>query len=664
MRPPSSRLQKNQLSNTLHGPSPYNRIRAPNHSIPYVGKKRTTGALKAPETRVPLVSSKNLNSTQVKEPAPVVATNKTVDNSVDKTQSTMGSTIGKPVKRQLIPPGATNKSKLVQPRGTIARPVSTTGIRPPKSKSNNQSIATKRTISRSLQSLPQQSTKPNTSTNTSKGNLTKSFSTDALENVSKNTSKSKPKQTNAHKPPAPLNRFKKPAFMRPRSSSHKPKQDVLKNISTPCQTGPNGKKLNKLKISPIVNHNVTQDGSLDQSGLPNLEVSSHSILSPDDSLGVVPNDVIDDLANNLDDSPEGSNTTATLSFNSTYNKLDISSTKPNQTHLVDNLNRTAVISSKEENNNIKNLGDFNNTRLIPATDFQGNVTQVITPNDQLNVTHNINPIANESANFLNQTRVIELNSSNLLNATHIIPLKDDNVTSLSNPDETSDFLENLSMPLCDDTPQKTDLSILNETQEDNSSFTDDILKVIAAISSQVNTEPISSVVMTTSPMKHCQTEHVLHHEVIRHESFTNSTIGIDKSNMMSEASTIKNNDTLDSSILQELEIDTTPKAKSHSIIEYPSAPTTPKNEEEENFFNISNRCYTVSAAELRRNKVSRRNTFQAHDSSRFRAPKEMNTLETLEGNILMDNTSFLQLSNDTRSIKTMLLKLKRTLLEV
>ena len=243
-------------------------------------------------------------------------------------------------------------------------------------------------------------------------------------------------------------------------------------------------------------HLVTQDGSLDQSGLPNLEVSSHSILSPDDSLGVVPNDVIDDLANNLDDSPESSNTTATLSFNSTYNKLDISSTKPNQTHLVDNLNRTAVISSKEENNNIKNLEDFNNTRLIPATDFQGNVTQVITPNDQLNVTHNINPIANESANFLNQTRVIELNSSNLLNATHIIPLKDDNVTSLSNPDETSDFLENLSMPLCDDTPQKTDLSILNETQEDNSSFTDDILKVIAAISSQVNTEPC---LLYTSP---------------------------------------------------------------------------------------------------------------------------------------------------------------------
>ena len=220
------------------------------------------------------------------------------------------------------------------------------------------------------------------------------------------------------------------------------------------------------------------------------------------------------------------------------------------------------------------------------------------------------------------------------------------------------------MSLCDDTPQKTDLSILNETREDNSSFTDDILKVIAAISSQVNTQPISSVIMTTSPMKQYQTEHVLHHEVIRHESFTNSTIGIDKSNMMSEASTIKNNDTLDSSILQELEIDTTPKAKSHSIIEYPSAPTTPKNDEEENFFNISNRCYTVSAAELRRNKVSRRNTFQAHDSSRFRAPKEMNTLETLEGNILMDNTSFLQLSNDTRSIKTMLLKLKRTLLEV
>ena len=647
LRPPSSRLQKSQQSNTLHGPSPYNRIKPPNHSIPYVGKKRTTGTLKAPEGRGAVTSSKDLNSTQVIDTIHAAVSNK----SVDKTQSTMGNSIAKPVKRQLIPPGATNKSKLAQPRGVIARPVSTTGIHPSKSKSDNTSIATKRTISRSLQSLPQQSTKQNRSTNTSKGNLTKSFSSDALANISKNTTaKSKAKSTNALKPPAPISRFKKPALIRPRSSSHKPKQDTFNNISTPCQTGQNGKKLNKLKISPIVNNSVTQD-SLDQSGLPNLDASSQSVLSPDDSLGVVPNEIVDD-------GDEDNNTTATLSFNSTYSKLDIFAAKQNETHLVNNPNRIAVFSNNEENNNVDNLHDLNQTHLVPGTNFQGNVTQVLPTNDQLTVTRNINPIADESANFLNQTRVIEPVSKNVLNATHVIPKNDDKTIGI--PDET-DFLENLSMPLCDDTPQKTDLS-LNETQENNSSFTDDILKVIAAISSQVNTQPMPSVVMTTSPMKQFQTEHVLHHEVIQNGTFI-SLIG-NKSNAFSEASTIKNDDTLDSSVLQELEIDTTPKAKSHSIINYPSAPTTPKNDEEENFFSITNRCYTVSAAELRRNKVSRRNTFQAHDSSRFRAPKEMNTLETLEGNILMDNTSFLQLSNDTRAIKTMLLKLKRTLLEV
>ena len=657
LRPPSSRLQKNQQSNSLHGPSPYNRFKPPNNSIPYVGKKRTTGTLKAPEGRGTAASSKNLNLTQTLEQAPVPKA-APVDNSVDKSQSNMGSNVGKPVKRQLIPPGITNKSKLSQPRGVTARPTSTTGIRPPNLKSTNpSSISTKRTISRSLQSLSQHQPKQNTSTNTSKGNLTKSFSTDGLANVSKNTSsKSKstvPKPANALKPPAPISRFKKPAFLRPRSSSHKPKQEIFKNISTPCQTGPNGKKLNKLKISPIVNNSVIQDQSLDHSGLPNLDASTQSVLSPDDSLGVIPNEVDEGDV-------DGINATATLSFNSTYSKLDdISVAKSDETHIVENvgdLNRTAVIRNNEKNNNIDALQDLNETHLISGSQFRGNITQILPLNDQLNVTHNIE--SNESSTFLNQTRVIEPASANALNATHVVPLKDDQKGIL---DET-DFLGNLSMPLCeDDTPQKTNLS-LNDT-ENNSSFTDDILKVIAAISSQVSTQPMPSVVMTTSPMKQFQTEHVLHHEVIQSGYPTSITL-VNKSNAMSEASTIKNDDTFSSSVLQDLEVDTTSRVKSHSIIEYPSAPGTPKNDEEDNFFSISNRCYTVSAAELRRNKVSRRNTFQAHDSSRFRAPKEMNMLETLEGNIMMDNTSFLQLSNDSKAIKTMLLKLKRTLLEV
>uniref|UniRef100_A0A7M5WWZ9 Uncharacterized protein n=2 Tax=Clytia hemisphaerica TaxID=252671 RepID=A0A7M5WWZ9_9CNID len=667
LRPPkpSTRVAKGQASSSnLHGPSPYDRSRPQNNSIPYVGKKRATGTLKAPEgrssanttkTNTSLSTSRNTsasrNNTTITKSEDLPNTSKNQSTKKEATQPTMGNAIAKPVKRQLIPPGATNKSKLVQPRSAIARPQSSTGSHPPKTKGS--SMANKKTISRSLQSLPQ----PNSTTaNTSRSKLTKSSSTDALSNISKNTAvKSRSnigKPANALKPPAPTSRFSKPGLIRPRHSSHKPKTEM--SISTPCQTG--GKHLNTLKISPIINNNdFTQDASvLDNSGLPHEPANlSQSVLGSDISYtgaSISKDDNINEL-------PKEDMTAAkSLNFNATFNKIDIpSDSNKTQTVVKDDANTTTVVLKQEENNNV--IGDLNQTHVIGAA----NLTQTIPTNDQMNSTVNLT----KPIDKLDQTHVINTSISPPLNATRVI----DNEQEKSVDWDETDFLEHQAMPHFEETPQKGDKT-LDESQENNSSFTDDILKVIAAISSQVNTLPEPSVVMAMSPMKMSGdfTEHVLHHEVIQQ---SNNTVTVtstsNKSYLVSDASTVKNeDDTLDSSALKELELDTTSKPKSNSVVEYPNSPTTPKNEGDEegdNFFNISNRCYTVSAAELRRPKVTRRNTFQAHDATKFRAPKDMNVLETLEGNILMDNTSFLQLSNDTRSIKTMLLKLKRTLLE-
>ena len=465
----------------------------------------------------------------------------------------MGNAVAKPVKRQLIPPGATNKSKLVQPRSAIARPQSSTSAHPPKTKSS--SMADKKSISRSLQTLPQSSS----TANTSRGKLTKSSSTDALSSISKNTAV-KPrsnigKPANALKPPAPTSRFTKPGLIRPRHSSHKPKTEM--SISTPCQTG--GKHLNTLKISPIINNNsdnLTQDVSgLDNSGLPNEPANlSQSVLGSDISY-TGPSISKDDHINELP--KEDSSAAKSLNFNATFNKIDIPSSDLNRTQTVvkDDPNTTTVVVKHEENNNV--IDDMNQTHVIGA----GNLTQTLPANDQLNLTANLTkPIDN-----LNQTHVINTSVNPSLNATRVIENEDKNVDW----DET-DFLEHQAMPHFEETPQKGDKT-LDDSQENNSSFTDDILKVIAAISSQVNTLPEPSVVMTMSPMKISGdlTEHVLHHEIVQQ---SNNTVTLpsnsNKSYLVSDASTIKNDDdTLDSSALKELELDTTPKPKSNSVVE-------------------------------------------------------------------------------------------------
>ena len=644
-----------------HGPSPYDRTKPQNSAIPYVGKKRATGALKAPESRNVLAPKSNIANTTRN-----ISANQSIDKDTNE-KKTMGNSIpSKPVKRQLIPPAATSKSKLTQPRGTISRPSSSTGAVPrPQSSASivqprgisqprkNSPMASKKTISRSLQSLPQAS-----QSNTSKGRLMKSPSVDTL-NISKNASKPR---SNLGKPkPNATSRLGKPGLVRPRASSHKP-ADLLNNvISTPCQAGSN-RQLNKLKISPIVNNNPSdtqESNTLEQSGLPNASVegSNQSVTSLNNT-----NSSFDAISNESVDKIPLDQAASDMSFNATYNKIDIP--HPNRTLPVfkvpqEDANSTKVISEDVVNNNDSYSHDMNQTHVL-STHF-ANVTQNLPLNESGDVgSYNIPKPSDTSSNFLNQTRVIPEKAQSvdlsLLNATRTMN-QDDDANDVF--DET-DFLANQLMPLCEETPQKTNIT-LNESQDNNSSFTDDILKVIAAISSNINTQPISSVVMTTSPMKQVgpKTEHVLYHEVIQETKDHSET------DLISEATTLKS-DTLDSSALQELELDTaTPKRKSKSFAELSPVTTPVKgSDDNENFFSISNRCYTVSAAELRRNRVSRRNTFQAHDASKFRVPKEMNMLETLEGNILMDNTSFLQLSNDTRAVKTMLLKLKRTLLEV
>jgi hypothetical protein len=660
LRAPKSNTLKPPKPNTSqsHGPSPYDRSKPQSSAIPYVGKKRTTGALKAPESRN-ILGPKNSIANTTRN----ISSNQSLEKeTLDKKQ--MGNTIpSKPVKRQLIPPAATSKSKLTHPRGTISRPLTASGTVPrPQSSAGivqprgiaqprkNSPMASKKTISRSLQSLPQAS-----QNNMSRGRLAKSPSVDTL-NISKNVSKPR---SNLGKPkPNATSRLGKSVLVRPRASSHKP-PDLKNNIiSTPCQASSN-RQLNKLKISPIVNNNQsdTQESNmLEQAGLPNESVeASKSVISLNNTNGS-----FDAISNESVDKIPVDQAGTDMSFNATYSKIDIP--HPNRTLPVFNVpqqdaNSTKVISEDVVNNNDSYSHDLNQTHVL-STHF-ANVTQNLPLNESGDGSNcNIPKPSDSSLSFLNHTRVIPATTRSvdlsLLNATRI--MNQDDVNDVF--DET-DFLANQLMPMCEETPQKKTNITLNESRDNNSSFTDDILKVIAAISSNINTQPISSVVMTTSPMKQVgpRTEHVLHHEVIK---------DLNETNLTSEATTLKN-DTLDSSALQELGLDNAPKPKSNSFAEVPQlSPTTPVkgSDDNDNFFSIANRCYTVSAAELRRNRVSRRNTFQAHDASKFRVPKEMNMLETLEGNILMDNTSFLQLSNDTRAVKTMLLKLKRTLLEV
>lgn len=639
-------------NSTAHGPSPYDRSKPQIGHIPYVGKKRVTGTLKAPENKSSL-SIKN-NKTINKSAASNNSTlNQTKPTESDASMGNVNPSNVKPVKRQLIP--SSGKSKL-PPKQSIARPTSTTGIVQPRSMGPprvNSPISTKyKAISRSLQTLPQNPQ--------NKSKIVKSASIDNLESNHSN-------RPTIAKPVSKIG--KPPALIRPRASSYKGANKLVNVVSTPCQPNQTqNKHLNKLKISPIVSNaegeeksgegaeNNTFDQGILATELPN-DSAGQSLVSGDDS-----NSSFDVISNESIESAVKAPLEEEIShLNATYNKMNLTNT--NKTlPVVKNDGGNVIDTTANEFDNSNSIKDLNQTHVISELVSK---TQRLSANENENVTWTMPELNNNSASFLNQTHVIQKNS--------LQPNPDCNTTRVINKEEEtslndSDFLEHQSMPLCEDTPLKTNIT-LNESFEDHSSFTDDILKVIAAISSNINTQPISSVVMTTSPIKQygVSTEHVLHHELVHDNVFSPATSDMN-SEVVSEMSTVRNSDTLDATSLQELELDPSAprKPKSMSIAHFPESPTTPLKDDEndDSFFNIANRCYTVSAAELRRNKVSRRNTFQSHDSSRFRVPKEINMLETLEGNIMMDNTSFLQLCNDTRAVKTMLLKLKRTLLEV
>jgi len=98
-------------------------------------------------------------------------------------------------------------------------------------------------------------------------------------------------------------------------------------------------------------------------------------------------------------------------------------------------------------------------------------------------------------------------------------------------------------------------------------------------------------------------------------------------------------------------------------------PKTPIKDDTEFEYDLGCRSHTISLGALGRGegkqaKIRRHNTLGSQDLLRkFRVPKQMNTMETLEGNILMDNTTYLHFTNEVKATKTMLLKLRRTLLE-
>lgn len=699
IKPPRSIAVKAPTShpNTSHGPGPYDRSKPPTSHVPYVGKKRTTGVLKAPVSSRPTTNG-------LKPPESHLTKQKIVKEPTS-TRIIMGNSsdsMSKPVKRQLIPDGTSAQSKLVRPKGLIGRPNSVAGGLPQPNAiglHKKSPMASSRGISRSLQSIPQYFKPRGNGMSKLKSTSSDELSTSQVANSSKPKLATIPSARSSQQ----LSRFGKPSGIRPRASSYKTNRQTPMNISTPCHVSKaEANKLDKLKISPIGDtsllekskkpQNDSVNGTFDSSLLAGPIVITETGPSDDSSsLDIVP------LENN---NKNPTSTIAPESFNATYSKsiiqpaLDCSQTNlPGSEQQQQNLNATTVLSSAppphpNNNNNCNLTKDLNQTRVIPMSQIEDRTDGQPVTNELDNITCEIPDMVNNhnSISFFNQTRVIHHNSNSAtsdvsanvatnLNATHVIT--NQNITATSTKEnvdndvfnESNDFLDNQQMPLYEETPLKKG-DTTTESQDTNSSFTDDILKVIAAISSNINTEPASSVVMTTSPMKHVgpMTEHVLHHEVINtimsHSLASTSTTTASATAMRNN---LQNTGGLDDEKTLELDL-TTPsnrqKAKSVSLLESPKTPDKGDMESDDTIFDIGTRAYSVSAADLRRNKVVRRNTFQAHDSSKFRAPKEMNVLETLEGNILMDNTSFLQFSNDTRAIKTMLLKLKRTLLEV
>ena len=758
-------------SSTKHGNTPYERNKQASSHIPYVGKKRATGSLKAPvskgsytgQEKGNTLNNENKPQTQSKIGQPIKRLSSNLTQPVapkppiNAQEAANTSSDHKPVRRQIISDAAASapvkKSSGGKQLKSIAKPLSgvaqlASGIVQPRSQSQNTSRSSNNTLnnmsggralSRSLQTIPQNI---KTKLQPKQGMSSKYASEESLSKNPNRTIQS----NSSNLPPARQNGgmeggkfgFKAPSNFRPRAVSQTLNKTV--HMSTPCQ--PTTVKRDELKVSPIVtgtttvettqasdksivdSKNRTLNVSLNQErpeGLildtekelvAQLNFSNHSQdLSYDQSHNVsggqsngllidqTTTKKVEDTRTNLlgtttllldDVMNKGNNTdffNQTVIIRKPSNEMSFEdekeiSNEANKTFAMNQLNRTHAVESDLNQIHTKEI-PLNKTRILDQSDsLDLNKTHVLdtVPSD-FSKTHVLNNHANTTQDIYNESNgelekemkvlyeTFPVNEKSL--AAELQEQIDEHISqSFSNSGNIpeSEFIENVAMPsnLGKDTPCKSEIDDLNMEH----SFTEDIAKVIAAISSGVGTHASASMVVSTSPLKSATTENevtnvnVCSHSTVNHltsekvKHFLDIPITKSRTRESSENSDVFHDD-------EDFALVEVPKTPTHSSNILPKTPS-----KTDTFCDydarFDKRCNTVSLGMVKRPRNVRRHfTLGAQDLSKlFRAPKEMHTRETLEGNILMDNTTFLQLSNDVRSVKTQLLKLKRTLQEV
>ena len=556
----------------------------------------------------------------------------------------------------------------------------------------------------------------------SQDNIVRSASA-PLKQMPKRRSSETLTKPNGFKPPKPGFHGN---FTRPRVSTLSSTLNTTVNISTPCYVKQSNKKLKDLQISPIItcddnndpectfdvthgmdvcdmkppkdlieeNNNALSTGDLNVTYNPEKMITQTVDTTSEQQIINVqkgftkPNINDSDVVLNETCAQDGSiNVSTTPELSASRECLNKTHVCLDKTHIIDGTNSDAFLKEVcVTDGSMDKLNDSNSNLLNETRVLDGTRSAVNNCTAALNETHVLDRTrsgVNNCTAALNETHVLDRTRSGVnnctaaLNETHVITNLNDlnetvNLHDVHSRDNRlftdSDFLENVVMPQfnLDDTP----LKVNNFSHKE--SFSEDILKVLEAIICTSNNNNTSSdaVFVSTSPMKQ-QINDIEKDDVsmenLDNESdrmnFIDSHFGSIPTHREGTPLSIELKHTEGTPLSIELKnADDTDIQTSHSVPPF-TPPTTPTS--------LGSRCNTISVSRGEWKdrglgvRLTRRNTFASQDfSSKFRFPKQMNAMESLEGNILMDNTSFLHLSNDVRSMKTQLLRLKRTLLEV
>ena len=717
---------------TQHGPTPYDRSSKPATSqIPNIGKRRSMGALKTAESRV-LKEPFNLMSDKENINIPKQVLKRQLDNvykQISSQEIALQSCVVQPSSVVSKPPLVNSNLKKVMTIGQLKQP-STTNMVPvlqnplnpcptvtTMSESSHPSKLPSKIHSKSLQTLPGMVDK---SHDAKFDEINKSLSQNDL------TSSNMPIQCSSKSIPSNLTKKTriKPKLglkgplggLRPRISTH---ISGVETMSTPYNAV-QSKHLEYLKISPIISEvDVTDpDSTFSVFQEPSSHASKLLNASCNKCLNVQNKDQCDEIIT-------GQKTQVLENFENHFQNATYNHEYEND---QDDECQQKVVCNKTVNLTRNRSEEFDQCS-IPAF----NTTQILCKDV-------IASDPNETFGFLDETQVITGKVEANCNKTQILI-----------DDENELFIENEKMPknFIEDTPGKLNHG-LNEFESQNESFSDDIQKVLAAISCKNKND--HNAIVTVSPLKIFTPNKVFSNSSsIDTENANNSPINTENANNlnttngssiefkshlpnMSVAATntfsnadckitkLNENETVSSVLSENIineyseilcnqtdhfdsqklitecppeamplpdtsededeshnnSIKTPVKKNIHNIFDIESlfplsaqlpAPLSDGNEEFT--YGIENRCYTISMGDIGRRReasnlrLKRSQTYGARDFAyNFRPPRQMQTVETVEGNIVMDNASFLHFTNEIKFLKTQLLKLKRTLLEV